>query len=102
MAERLLRGRAKPKAEQIKDILLEHWMTPASAGIPLEPADICLIWLSAGAIEQLLRKAGVYDVGKSVKALEVRIARLTLPRLPKAIVHLKHLHWLSNMYVVIE
>jgi hypothetical protein len=62
MAERLLGGRGKPKGEeQIKDVLLKHWMTVASAGIPFEPNGICLIWLSAGAIEELLRKAGLWD-----------------------------------------
>ena len=103
MAERLLRKRGKPKREeQIKDVLLKHWMTVAGAGIPLEPNGICLIWLSAGAIEELLRKAGLWDARKTLEALEARISRLKLPKLPKSIVHLKHLHWLRDKSVVIE
>jgi len=102
MAESLLRGRAKPKrGEQIRDVLLKHWMTVASAGIPLEPNGICLIWFSAGAIEEVLRTAGLCDAGKTLKAFEVRIARLKLPKLPKAIVHLKHLQWCQDKRVVV-
>ena len=101
MAARLLRG-AKPKGrEQIKDFLLRHWITPEAAWSPLAPNGICLIWLSVGALEELLRKVGLWDAKKTVKALEARITRLKLPKLPKAIVHLKHLQWCQDKRVVV-
>jgi hypothetical protein len=101
MAERMRKGEATPKRrDQIKDVLLAHWISPQSAGLPLEPDDICLIWFSTGAIEELLRKGGFWEVKKTVKALEARITRLRLPKLPEPIAHLKHLQWKEKHLIV--
>jgi hypothetical protein len=63
---------------------------------------MCLIWLSTGAIEELLRRAGLCDAKKTLKALEARIVRLGLPRLPESIVHLRHLKWDEHDRLVVS
>ena len=53
---------------------------------------LCLAWFSIGALEMLLRKAGLWEAGKTVEGVGQRVLRLGLESLRPAIVHTKHVN----------
>ena len=58
----------------------------------LNEDDLCLAWFSAGALEKLLRKAGLWEAKKTVEGVGQRVRRLGLKSLRPAIVHTKHMN----------
>ncbi len=53
---------------------------------------LCLAWFSIGALEMLLRKAGLWDVGKPPAGIRQRVTRLGLERLRRPIIRTSHVN----------
>lgn len=76
-------GRAEESmcAPNVESALMLHW---------LDRDGLCLAWLSVGALEFVLRAAGLWQPEQSTDALRLRVQRLGLPSLKPALVHRKH------------